>query len=33
LAQHIEGRHAEVAGADEGNPHLFFPSLVRRICR
>ena len=21
LAQHIQGRHAEMAGADEGNPH------------
>ena len=33
LAQHVEGRHAEMAGADEGNPHLFCPSLVRPICR
>src|ERR1700720_3284880 len=26
LAQHIQCRHAEVAGADEGNPHDIVPS-------
>jgi hypothetical protein len=29
LAQHVEGRHTEVAGTDERDPHVFFPSLER----
>ncbi len=33
LAQHVECRHAEMAGTDQGNPHMFRPSLVRPICR
>jgi len=33
LAQHIEGRHAEMAGADEGDSHRLRPWLVRPICR
>jgi hypothetical protein len=32
LAQHIEGRHAEMAGADEGNPHgLIRPGSSRTV--
>ena len=27
FAQHVEGRYAEMAGADEGDPHVFYPSL------
>ena len=33
LAQHVEGRHAEVAGTDKRNPHVLCPWLVRPICR
>ena len=33
LAQGIECRHAEMAGADQGDSHLFCPSFVRPVCR
>ena len=33
LAQHIECCHAEMAGTDQGDPHVFRPSFVRSICR
>ena len=33
LAQRVECRHAEMAGTDQGDPHVFRPSLIRPICR
>ena len=33
LPQHVECRHAEMAGADQGDPHECCPWLVRPICR
>jgi len=34
FAQHVQGRHAEMAGADEGNPHGGEVHwLMRPICR
>ena len=33
LAQRVECRHAEMAGTDQGDPHVFRPSLIRPVCR
>ena len=31
FSQHVERRHAEMAGADEGNPHDGVPSLGQAV--
>jgi hypothetical protein len=33
LTQRVECRHAEMAGTDQGDPHVFYPSLIRPVCR
>jgi hypothetical protein len=33
LTQRVECRHAEMAGTDQGDPHVFCPSLIKPVCR
>jgi hypothetical protein len=34
LPQRVECRHAEMAGTNQGDPHVFCPSsLIRPVCR